>query len=121
MDRETKIGVIFIIVGICIPLLTLPFLSSYSKDKGFFENIYKMGIPIKKEKPEDIRGQAVGIDNGKPKTLDYSILIPKRIPLRFFLVITLIFWYIGIIRIDKARRKRAGQDLAHDKTEAQTE
>jgi hypothetical protein len=32
-------------------------------------------------------------------------MTPKRIPLRFFLVVSLIFLYMGIVRVDTARRR----------------
>jgi len=101
MDKRKKTGIILIIVGLCIPLLALPFVSGYSKDKGIIDNFYKIGIQIRK----DTEGNAGNEGFANPnrditgKSPNFSKLIPKRIPLRFFLVITLIFLYMGIVRI----------------------
>ena len=53
MDRDTKIGIILIIIGIGIPLLTFPFLSGYAEDKSIVENLYQAGIRIKPTKQND--------------------------------------------------------------------
>lgn len=109
MDREKKIGIILIVIGICIPLAVLPFVSGYSKEKGIFGSLYDAGIPIGKDKQAIDQGK----DSPSPskelegKTINFSKLVPKRIPFRFSLVFTLIFFYMGIIRIDRARRKAA--------------
>jgi hypothetical protein len=105
MNRRKKTGVILIIVGICIPLLALPFVSGYSKEKGVIANFYKIGIQIR----EDTEGNAgnegfSNLENIRGKSIKFSKLIPKRIPLRFFLVITLIFLYMGIVRIAPPRQ-----------------
>jgi hypothetical protein len=113
MDREMKMGIIYIIIAIGIPLLALPFVSGYSKDKGFFENLYHIAIVIKKDKPSDSGAQpADNMEKPKSKIAHFFKLItPKRIPFRFFLVVTLIFLYIGIVRIDSARRKMKENQL----------
>jgi hypothetical protein len=104
MEQRKKTGIILIIVGICFPLLALPFVSGYSKDKGIIDNFYKIGIQIR----EDTEGNAgnegfANLENIKGKSIKFSKLIPKRIPLRFFLVVTLIFLYMGIVRIAPPR------------------
>lgn len=119
MDREKKVGIIFIVVGICIPLMVLPFLSGYSKDKKFSENLYWAGIAIRKDKPSATEHQSPGnTQEARRRMSDPSIFIPKRIPFRFFLVITLVLLYMGIIRIDRSRRKkkdnRDSQKEEHD-------
>ena len=112
MDKRKKNGVILIIVGICVPLLALPFVSGYSKDRGIIDNFYKIGIQIRK----DVEGNAgnegfANFDrNIKGKSPNFSKLIPKRIPLRFFLVITLIFLYMGIVRIAPPRKDEPDHD-----------
>ncbi len=117
MDREKKVGILLIVIGICIPLLTLPFLSGYSKDKGITNNLYLAGIAIKNDKPGNAESQPSGnIETTKSKfSYVLSKLIPKRIPFRFFLVITLILCYMGIVRIDRSRRKN------EDRQDSQTE
>jgi hypothetical protein len=90
--------------------MTLPFLSGYAKDKDILENLYQVGIPLKIAKQGDAANQPSGnIQKINRKTPNFSKLIPKTIPLRFFLVITVILFYMGIVRIDSARRKKAAQ------------
>jgi hypothetical protein len=113
MDREMKMGIIYIIIAIGIPLLALPFVSGYEKDKGFFENFYKIAIMIKKDQTTD-PGTLPADNIEKPKSKAayfFKLITPKRIPFRFFLVITLIFLYIGIVKIDSARRRLKGNQL----------
>jgi hypothetical protein len=107
MDREKKIGILLIAIGICIPLMAVPFISGYSKDKGILDNLYKVGITIKKDKPgqEEEAPPPISLDKPKDEDFQYSKLVPKRIPFRFFLVITLIFFYMGIVRIDRSRHR----------------
>jgi hypothetical protein len=107
MNQRKKSGILWIVIGMCVPLLALPFLSGWSKERGFFENVYKIGIPIKK----DVHGMAgneplAHVDGGQGGGSKLSILIPKRIPFRFFLVVTLIFFYIGIVRLAPPRREQ---------------
>ena len=104
MEHRKKTGIILIIIGICFPLLALPFVSGYSKDKGIIDNFYKIGIQIR----EDTEGNAgnegfANLENIKGKSIKFSKLIPKKIPLRFFLVVTLIFLYMGIVRVAPPR------------------
>jgi len=109
MDRQRRVGIILIIVGICIPLITLPFLSGYSKDRGIFENLYRVGIDLRKDKPANAGNQAPGkLEEREHKTLHFSRLIPKRIPFRFFLVITLILLYLGIVKMNASGHKQNG-------------
>jgi hypothetical protein len=107
MDQEIKLGIIYFIIALSVPLMILPFVSGYSKDKGFFENLYEIAIPIREEQPNNPDAQpADNLEKPKSKTtLFLKMITPKRIPFRFFLVITLIFLYMGVIRIDSARRR----------------
>ena len=107
MDREGKFGIILIIIGICIPLMTIPFLSGYSKDKGMLDNLYQAGIELSKGNQGETGNQApVKIATPQRKSPDFPKLIPKRIPFRFFLVITVILMYMGIVRIDASIRRK---------------
>ena len=107
IDKETKIGILFIILGVAIPLATLPFLSGYAKEKGIVENLYEAGIQIK----QDSKGDTVSMPTESRRkitrtTPDFTKLIPKRIPFRLFLVFTIILVYMGIVRIDASKRKK---------------
>ncbi len=104
MDLEKKIGILLIAIGICIPLCTVPYLSGYSKEKSIFGNLYGLAIEIGADNraPAD---QAITLEKSHRKGLDFSRIKPRRIPFRFFLAGTLIFFYMGIVRIDRARRR----------------
>ena len=104
MDPEMKVGILFVVIALCIPLAAIPFLSGYSKDKGVIANLYGLAIEIKKDKGEDASGQSRAVGKA-PRRIDFSRIIPKRIPFRVFLALTLILLYPGIIRIDAARRR----------------
>ncbi len=108
MDRETKIGILFIVIGICIPLAALPFVRGYDSEKGIFDNLYRVGIPVKDQRqPDQSPDPSFSPKESNDKSVGYSKLIPKRIPFRFFLVFTLIFLYMGIARIARAKERAA--------------
>jgi hypothetical protein len=108
MDAEKKQGIILIVIGICIPLIALPFVSGYAKDRGFIDNLYGIGIQLRKGSPEPQPGtQSLPATGNKgPKKIDWNTVMPEKIPFRLFLVFTVILLYLGIIRIDRARRRR---------------
>lgn len=105
MNEQKKKGIIIIVIGICIPLFILPFLSGYDKDKGFIYNFNNVGIRIKHNvnsaapqvPPGTIKGQK------EKKPFSPGMLIPAMIPFRLLLVPTFILLFIGIVMIDKAR------------------
>jgi hypothetical protein len=105
MDREKKYGILLIVLGFCIPLVALPFISGFSKDKGFYDNFYKSGIELR----SDTQGENSASTLTPEKNFDFSRLKPKRIPFRFFLAFTVILLYMGITRIDRARRRTRGE------------
>ncbi|MGD9579370.1 MAG: hypothetical protein AB7Y74_14125 [Syntrophorhabdus sp.] len=110
MDPEKKLGIILILVGLLIPLAALPFVSGFSREKGFYENLYNVGIAIGNESKDrtfkpaqpSIKGDRT---NAKLK-VTWSMLMPQKIPLRFLLVPAVILVYMGIIKIDRSRRRQ---------------
>jgi hypothetical protein len=100
-DREKKIGIAFIVFGICFPLLLLPFISGYEKDKGIIQNLFNVGIMLKKEKPVTSK-----------ETFPSSLMkiIPGRLPYRFVLAIGIFLIFTGIVKIDLSRRKDDDQN-----------
>jgi hypothetical protein len=105
MNRQKKIGIISIIIGICIPLITLPFVSGWSDKKGFIDNFLDAGIQIREEKTDESNSKAGNITDIKNKKITYSDLIPSKIPFRLFLAVTIILGYIGFVKIDSSRHK----------------
>jgi len=96
MNREKKIGVVLIILGICLPLMLLPFVSGYEKDQNIIQNLLKTSIVLKGERP----------DNGKETSLSSLMrIIPGRLPYRFVLAAGIFLIFIGIVKIDISRRK----------------
>jgi hypothetical protein len=109
MDRQKKVGLILLLIGFCIPLMALPFLSGYSEEKGFYDNFYRVGIELRKDKQEEAGSAPFGIlKKEESRVLDFSRLIPKRIPFRFFLVPSLILFYLGFVKIAASRGKKDG-------------
>lgn len=102
MNPNKKIGLILIIIGICIPLLTLPFLSGFSKDKSFKENLYNVGIQIRKEAPANPVTNVQPTEKRKPT---YSDVLPRRIQFRFILALAVLLLFIGIVKIEQSRQK----------------
>ncbi len=101
MDKEHKAGIALIVFGICFPLILLPFVSGYEKDKGIVQNLFSVGIVLKKNKP-------VTVKEVFPSSL-VSIL-PRRLPYRFILAVGIFLVFAGIVKMDMARRKDNDQD-----------
>jgi hypothetical protein len=96
MNREKKIGIALIVFGVCFPLMLLPFVSGYEKEKGMVQNLFNVGIIFRKEK-------AVTIGETFPSSL--MKVIPGRLPYRFVLASGIFFIFTGILKIDLSRRK----------------
>jgi hypothetical protein len=101
MDREKRIGIVLIIFGICFPLVLLPFVSGYEKDKGIIQNLFNVGIVLKKEKP-------VTVQETFPSSL--MKVIPGRLPYRFIIASGIFFIFTGIMKIDISRPKDSDQN-----------
>lgn len=106
MDKDKKNGMLLIVIGLCIPLVVLPFVSGLSKEKGFYDNLYKSAIELTR----NTKGASGGSEGSGSKEMTwFARLIPERIPFRFFLIPTAIMLYMGIIRMDRARRRARGE------------
>lgn len=106
MDPDKKRGILMIVIGICIPLAVLPFVSGLSKNKSFYDNLYKSAIELRRDTAGEM---GKGLETGSNKTGTLRKVVPQGIPFRFFLVPTAILFYVGIIRIDRARRRKRGE------------
>lgn len=112
MDAGRKTGIALLIIGICIPLFALPFVSGFDKDKGFLYNFRNVGIRLTEEAAVEVPRS---VDGNTPVQASkrYSFLQRMkidRIPLRFFFIPTVILAYIGIAMIARAG-SRARSDL----------
>ncbi|MFA5617219.1 MAG: hypothetical protein WDK95_10205 [Syntrophorhabdaceae bacterium] len=110
MENGKKKGILLIIIGICIPLFALPFVSGFDMNKGFMDNFYNTGIRITKD-----TGQTAAAVKGPPadtskNPLDLKKMRIEKIPYRLFFVPTILLIYIGIVMIDRARKKLPGQE-----------
>ncbi len=85
MDTEKRHGIIIIIIGLLIPLAALPFVSGFSKEKGFYDNFYNVGIDIRKDTNDNALSQppANTKETNSRVRITWSMLIPYRIPFRF--------------------------------------
>jgi hypothetical protein len=106
MNKQKKIGIIFIIIGICVPLIAFPFITGWSDKKSLFDNFYEAGIEIRKANSKTVNSSADKIVDNKTKKITYSDLMPDKIPFRLFLVITVILVYAGIVKIDHSRQSK---------------
>ncbi len=118
MDREIKQAIIIIIIGICIPLAALPFVTGYDKNKGITDNFYSVGIPITKGKPADQAAQGIsGQDNAQGASAASKAIPPVKIPFRFFLAVTVVFIFAAIMKIDRAKRRKKNLSEKPEPTE----
>jgi len=106
MTNEKKKGILLIVIGICIPLFALPFVSGFDINKGFMDNFYNTGIRITK----DTGQPAVSVKDAAPEK-SRNPLNPKnmrieKIPFRLFLVPTVLLIYIGIVMIERAKIRK---------------
>jgi hypothetical protein len=106
MDKEKKRGLILIVIGICMPLLSLPFVTGYEQHKGIVRNLYETGIPLQKagrEMPEiSPEPQAQEAKDGGSLIERFT---PRMLPLRYILALGVFLVFLGILRIDKARNR----------------
>ncbi|HAR94811.1 MAG TPA: hypothetical protein DCR97_02440 [Deltaproteobacteria bacterium] len=102
INSERKKGIRLIVIAVLIPLLTLPFLSGFSKDKGFIGNLYDVGIQIRDEAKDRTTA-----DRGptEKKKLTYGDVIPRRIQFRFILALAVVLLFVGVVKIEQSRRK----------------
>ncbi len=108
MYNQRKAGIIIIVIGICIPLIALPFVSGYDKDKGLWKNFLEVGIKIKKEPHNDIPKLSGKNTGNQVKFIEK--LMPNGIPFRLFFIPMFILIYIAVVKIDwsGSKNKRAG-------------
>jgi hypothetical protein len=107
MDNSKKKGILLIIIGLMIPLFALPFVSGFDIKKGFLDNYYNTGIRITKDTGNNVPA-AKSPPLGDPNRIPEQKRIDK-IPFRLFFVPTILLIYIGIVLIDKARKKLPDQ------------
>jgi hypothetical protein len=105
MKREKKRGLIMIVIGICIPLLSLPFVTGFDAQKGIMRNVYETGIPLQKTThgmPEtSAKTQTKEAKDGRSLVERFT---PRMIPLRYLLALGVFLIFIGIVKIDRARK-----------------
>lgn len=109
MSSEKKKGILLIVIGICIPLFALPFVSGFDISKGFMDNFYNTGIRITKEAGQSAMSPAKPAAESSKNLLDPKKMRIERIPYRLFFVPTILLIYIGIVMIDRARKELPGQ------------
>lgn len=105
MKREKKRGLVLIVAGICIPLLALPFVTGFDAQKGIMSNVYETGIPLQKTThgmPEtSAKTQTKEAKDGRSLVERFT---PRMFPLRYLLALGVFLIFIGIVKIDRARK-----------------
>ena len=102
INSERKKGIILIIIAVLIPLLALPFLSGFSKEKGFTGNLYDVGIQIRGEAKDS---KTVDSKPTVKKKLTYNDVMPRRIQFRFILGLAIVLLFAGVVKIEQSRQK----------------
>ncbi|OPY73199.1 MAG: hypothetical protein A4E64_02644 [Syntrophorhabdus sp. PtaU1.Bin058] len=118
MEKEKKAGIILIVIGICIPLLSLPFVTGFERHKGFLRNVYETGIPLvdpeksgagirpETERPKSERPKTEGAKDTRSFVERFT---PRMLPLRYILALGVFLIFLGILRIDKALNRKGGE------------
>ena len=102
MAREKKIGIMLILAGICIPLVLLPLVSGYAKEKGVIKNLLEVGIVIRKGEPAKRDGAA---------PLSGTKGTPMMFPFRFVLAFGVFLVFAGIVKMDLSRHRNTDHDV----------
>jgi hypothetical protein len=111
MDQERKAGFTTILIGILISLAVLPFLSGYSKEKNIIQNLYQVGIALTGERQaHTARTGPPAAPEKKPLAHSFHDLMPTMIPFRFVLALSILFVFVGFVRLDRARRRDKEED-----------
>lgn len=105
MKREKKRGLILIVIGICMPIVSLPFVAGFDPGKGIMKNVYETGIPLQKanEGAGETSVASVKAEAKKTESLAER-LTPRMVPLRYILALGVFLVFIGIVKLDKARK-----------------
>ncbi len=104
MKREKKRGLVLIVIGICIPLLSLPFVTGFDAQKGFMRNVYETGIPLQRDNQGAHEATAASNKEGTKETKSLAErFTPRMFPLRYLIALGVFLIFIGIVKIDRAR------------------
>lgn len=91
MGARKMIGVVLIIAGIVIPLVSSFFCIGYEPEKGLMHNVYAVRIPLS---PADKTGQSTGGPGGS-----WQDHLPQSVQLRFIVAFGVILVFVGVRRI----------------------
>ncbi len=94
MDRQKRIGMYLIIAGILVPLVFLPLVSGYSKDKGFVTNLISVGIVLRNSKTSPVTERNTSL---------LASIIPQRIPYRFILALGILLIFAGYMKMEVSK------------------
>ncbi len=108
MDNRKKKGILLIVIGICIPLFALPFVSGFDIHKGLMDNFYNTGIRITKDTGQTAKVDDIPAADNSKNPLDLKKMRIEKIPLRLFFVPAILLIYIGIAMIANARKRLPG-------------
>jgi hypothetical protein len=113
MSKVKKIGIVLILVGICLPVITLGFTSGYSRNAGLIGNIQRMEIvliPGEKPSPVPAPPNAPPPERGLLRFDDIPIIKPIKpelaIPYKYIFAfgVVLVFAGIGTIALSNSKK-----------------
>lgn len=93
MERAKKRGLIFIIIGVLIPVVLLFRVTGFSPQKGIVHNIY--AVTIKIHDNTNIHRDSSGILR----------FVPHRVPYRFIVALGVFLVFLGIRDIEGSKYK----------------
>jgi hypothetical protein len=108
------------VVGICIPLISLCFMKGYNPNQNLFMNIYSLAIPLGQQVVEKSQVPEKEAPKGKVTWATLKGMIPRSIGFRFILAFGILLVFVGFIRFDAARQ-RARKDRAQHEDHEQGE
>lgn len=109
MDRDKKSGILLIIIGLCIPIVVMPFTRGLWERNSLYDKLYKSSVPLTKGGAQEKAEGPVATPKG---TVISFRLVPQSIPFRFFLAPTVLMLFMGFIRIERARKRARGEEVA---------
>ncbi len=113
LDRDKKKGIIIMMIGVCIPLISLCFTRGYNPEQNIVMNIYNLSIPIGQKAVEDSLGSEKEGPKGKVSFESLKKMIPRSIAFRFILALGVLMIFLGFVKLD-ATRQKARENGSHN-------
>jgi hypothetical protein len=96
-SARMKFGILLILIGMCLPIISIAFTNRYIPRFGLITNIQRMEIVLRKERKADIFDEVSGVESKKKIAIPYRYL--------FALGTLMVFTGIGTIVIIAASKR----------------